>query len=197
MNRERRLVVMAGFAATAGLAIQPVSGQQTDSSVPIGGALPRPPLDVEIRFDEAARAAAADDFGHLVHETPEAVVLPASARDVATTVRWAAEHGRQCAPQAQRHSVFGRSQIRNGIVIDMSPLRAVHSVQSDRIVVEAGATWSDVLAVTLPQGLTPPVLTDYVGRCVTPKRKFHPNHILAPGYDVLTRHPIHHDEGVL
>jgi len=30
------------------------------------------------------------------------------------------------------------------------------------VVVEAGATWSDVLRTTLAQGKTPPVLTDYL-----------------------------------
>jgi FAD/FMN-containing dehydrogenase len=30
------------------------------------------------------------------------------------------------------------------------------------VVVDAGAKWSEVLAATLPQGLTPPVLTDYL-----------------------------------
>ena len=32
----------------------------------------------------------------------------------------------------------------------------------DRVVVDAGAKWSEVLAATLPRGLTPPVLTDYL-----------------------------------
>jgi cytokinin dehydrogenase len=50
-----------------------------------------PPLDGEIRFEARARAAAAEDFGHLVHHTPEGVVLPASDEDVAAAVRWAAE----------------------------------------------------------------------------------------------------------
>jgi FAD/FMN-containing dehydrogenase len=51
--------------------------------------------------------------------------------------------------------------VHEGIVIDMRRLRAV-AVESDRVVAEAGATWSEVLAVTLPRGLTPPVLTDYL-----------------------------------
>ncbi len=121
-----------------------------------------PLLDGEIRFDAPTLAAAADDFGHIVHRTPEGVVLPASDQDVATTIRWAAERGRQVAPQGRRHSVFGRAQAPAGLVIDMSALRTVHTVQSDRIVVDAGATWTDVLAATLPQGLTPPVLTEYL-----------------------------------
>lgn len=34
--------------------------------------------------------------------------------------------------------------------------------EGDRVVVEAGATWSDVLRATLAQGKAPPVLTDYL-----------------------------------
>jgi FAD/FMN-containing dehydrogenase len=48
----------------------------------------------------------------------------------------------------------------------MSRLRTVHDVQGDRAVVDAGVTWGEVLAATLPQGLVPPVLTDYLGLSV-------------------------------
>jgi hypothetical protein len=41
-----------------------------------------PPLGGELRFDDPARAAAAEDFGHPVHRTPEGVLLPASAAAV-------------------------------------------------------------------------------------------------------------------
>jgi cytokinin dehydrogenase len=58
--------------------------------------------------------------------------------------------------------VYGRSQTRGGIVIDMTQLKRVHSVERDRVAVEAGATWNEVLAATLPKGLAPPVLTDYL-----------------------------------
>jgi FAD/FMN-containing dehydrogenase len=62
---------------------------------------------------------------------------------------------RKIVPQGQSHSVYGRAQVRAGIVIDMTQLRTVHDVQNDRVVVDAGAKWSEVLAATLPQSLTP------------------------------------------
>jgi cytokinin dehydrogenase len=108
------------------------------------------------------RAAAANDFGHLVPQMPEAVLLPASAQDVAAMVRRAAGQGRRFAAQGRRHSVFGRAQARNGVVADMGRLRTIHAVQRDRVVVDAGATWREVVAATLPHGRTPPVLTDYL-----------------------------------
>jgi cytokinin dehydrogenase len=117
-------------------------------------------LDGEIRFDEPTRAAAADDFGHLVHRTPHAVVRPASAEDVATAVRWAARDARRFAPQGRRHSVFGRSQVDGGVVADMTALRTVHAVEDDRVTVDAGATWRDVLTASLPR--IPAGLPDYL-----------------------------------
>jgi cytokinin dehydrogenase len=121
-----------------------------------------PTLDGELRFDEATRGAAADDFGHLVHRAPEAVLLAGSRSDVANTIRWAAGRGRKLAPRGNGHSTFGRSEVEHGIVADMSRLRNIGAVEGDRIVVEAGAKWSEVLDVTLAQGMTPPVLTDYL-----------------------------------
>jgi cytokinin dehydrogenase len=121
-----------------------------------------PRLEGTMRFDEGARRRASDDFGHLVHRTPEGVLLPASADDVAAAIRWAAARGIAFAARGQGHSTFGRSQVEGGIVGDMSCLRTVGAVEGDWVVVEAGATWSDVLSVTLEQGMTPPVLADYL-----------------------------------
>jgi cytokinin dehydrogenase len=120
-------------------------------------------LDGELRLDRAARAAASDDFGHMVHRTPLGVLLPGSDEDIARTVRWSSALHGSVAPQGRSHSVWGRSQVGpRGVVVDMSTLRSVRSVESDRVVVDAGATWSDVLAATLPHGRTPPVLCDYL-----------------------------------
>ena len=121
-----------------------------------------PRLDGELHFDEAARRAAAGDFGHIVERTPKGVLVAASATDLAATIQWAARRGRSFAARGRGHSTFGRSQVRGGIVADMSRLRRIGPVHDDRVVVEAGAKWSDLLAVTLPQGKTPPVLTDYL-----------------------------------
>ena len=112
--------------------------------------------------DPAARRAAADDFGHIVTRRPEGVLVAATAGDVASTIRWAGRCGRRFAARGQGHSTFGRSQVRGGIVADMSRLRSIGPVRGDRVVVEAGAKWSELLARTLARGKTPPVLTDYL-----------------------------------
>ena len=159
MDLTRRTVLLAGLAA-ASVTVGTAATEGTFAAH--SRELPLPPLDGELRFDKAARIAAADDFGHIVHRTPKGVLLPVSDQDVATTIRWAGGLGRKIAPQGQSHSVYGRAQVHDGIVIDMTQLRTVHDVQNDRVVVDAGAKWSEVLAATLLQGLTPPVLTDYL-----------------------------------
>jgi FAD/FMN-containing dehydrogenase len=58
--------------------------------------------------------------------------------------------------------VFGRAQAPDGVVIDMRCLKRILDVSRDRIVVQAGATRSEVLDTTLPRGLVPLVLTDYL-----------------------------------
>ena len=126
------------------------------------GPLPPQPLDGELRFDEATRDGCADDFGHIVHEIPEGVLLPRSADDIAKTIQWAVQRGTQLAPRGQSHSTFGRSQVADGIVADMSTLRSMGAIERDRVVVEAGAKWSEVLRATLAEGKTPPVLTEYL-----------------------------------
>ena len=123
-------------------------------------AMPR--LDGELVADQAALAAAADDFGHLVHRTPSFVLRPGSIEDVSRTIEWAQGRGFTVAARGQGHSVYGRSQASGGVVIDMTTRRTIGEVSDDRVAVDAGATWSDVVAATLPSGLTPPVLTDYL-----------------------------------
>ena len=100
-----------------------------------------PSIDGAFDCDPNARAAAARDFGHILHKEPRAVVRPASVRDIGSLMRWAAERGIGVAARGQGHSTYGRSMAEDGIVIDMSAISTVHAVEPDRIVVDAGATW--------------------------------------------------------
>ncbi|MGH8825828.1 MAG: FAD-binding protein [Jiangellaceae bacterium] len=121
-----------------------------------------PPLDGELLTDAASRDAAADDFGHIVHRRPFAVLRPGSVDDIVTMVRFANAHLIHVAARGQGHSTFGQPQVEDGLVIDMSTLSAVHHVGTDRAVVDGGAVWSSLLTSALAQGRTPPVLTDYI-----------------------------------
>ena len=156
LARLTRRDAIVGAAAAAWATRTAIPAQAAPRSRPL------PALDGELRFDRATRRAAADDFGHLVQRVPEAVLVAASRDDVAKTIRWAGRRGLRFAARGNGHSTFGRAQVEHGIVADMSRLRSIGAVEGDRIVVEAGAKWSEVLDVTLAQGMTPPVLTDYL-----------------------------------
>ena len=147
MDANRRTLLLSGMAATA------AHGAATAHADALEG---------RMRCDEPARAAAADDFGHIVHDRPKAVLRPQSAGEVAAAIRWASARGLHFAAQGRRHSVFGRGMAADGIVAEMSELRTIHDVQGDRVVVDAGATWREMLAATLPRGLAPPVLPEYL-----------------------------------
>lgn len=169
MATDRRSLLRAGLAVTAlgaagGLAIPLVNAVRQNPAMgeATGEAISASSIDGRLRRDAKSLNSAADDFGHIIHRQPSGVLEPGSARDVAMGIRRAAETGKKVAAQGEGHSVYGRAQVDGGLVIDMSTLKTVHSVESDRVVVDAGAKWSEVLAVTLPKGLTPPVLADYL-----------------------------------
>ena len=113
--------------------------------------------------DPATLDAFADDFGHIVHHTPVAVLKPAAVEDVASAVRFCRQHGIEVAMRGQGHSTAGQSQVRGGLVIDSSTLNAIERVGDFQVRVQAGITWRDLLARIVPLGLHPPVLTGLSG----------------------------------
>ena len=123
----------------------------------------RPSLNGDLSCDLGIRAEAAGDFGRLIHRQPRAVARPASSADIASLIRWAGSRGLKVAARGQGHSIYGRSLSEDGVVIDMSGIDTIRHVQPYHVVVDAGATWKNVLDATLKQGLTPPVLTNYLG----------------------------------
>lgn len=120
-----------------------------------------PPLSGRLLFDESDLDAAADDFGHIVHRRPRAVLQPGSVNDVEAMVRFCYDLHIPVAARGQGHATFGQAQAAGGLVIEMSTLDAV-VVDGDRATVQAGARWSGLLSASLPLGLTPPVLNDYL-----------------------------------
>lgn len=116
----------------------------------------------ELTTDPEALADAATDFGHLVEARPRAVLRPGSTDDIAAVLRRATQHAMPVVARGCGHSAHGQAQTRDGIVIDLTQLAEVHDIGDDHVTVDAGATWASVLRATLPHGLTPPVLTDYL-----------------------------------
>ena len=125
-----------------------------------------PPLDGMLLTDPASLTAVADDFGHVVHCQPVAVLKPGSIDDIVQMVRFARQQGLKIGGRGQGHTVFGQSQVEAGVVIDMSTLNKPPIIAADRAQVRAGVPWRTLLEATLAAGLTPPVLTDYLGLSV-------------------------------
>jgi FAD/FMN-containing dehydrogenase len=121
-----------------------------------------PPLSGVLYTDNTTLTAAADDFGHILHRQPIAVLKPGSIEDIIRIIQFGRTHNIKIAARGQGHSTYGQSQVEAGVVIDMSTLNKIHSIGADRAIVEAGVVWSQLLQQTLKQGLTPPVLTDYI-----------------------------------
>jgi len=121
-----------------------------------------PVFDGVLLLDDASRAAAADDFGHLIHHQPLAVLKPASVSDVVKLIKFARQNNIQVAARGQGHSTQGQSQVEAGVVVDMSTLATVHEINPTDALVDGGTRWLDLLAQTIPQGLTPPTLVDFL-----------------------------------
>lgn len=128
--------------------------------------VPLPPLDGTLTADPAALAAFADDFGHMVHRTPVAVLSPGSVDDVAAIVRFARRHGLRVSGRGQGHTVLGQSQVEAGVIVDMRSLDQLHHVGEDRVIADAGARWRDILIASTAVGRTPPVVTGFTGTTV-------------------------------
>lgn len=163
---RRRLV--GGAAATAAAAVVVAFDPTTRSwATEIGrNTVAVPALDGSLIMDRQARNEAADDYGHIVHRLPIAVLRPGSVNDIVAMVRYARALQLKIAMRGQGHVCFGQAQVEAGIVIDSRSLNSVHAIHADHAVVGPGLTWGQLLGATAPQGLTPPVLTDYMGLSV-------------------------------
>ncbi|HKG47561.1 MAG TPA: FAD-binding protein [Pyrinomonadaceae bacterium] len=121
-----------------------------------------PTFDGVLLLDDASRAAAADDFGHLVHRQPLAVLKPGSVTDVVELVRFARRNNIKVAARGQAHSTQGQAQVEAGVVVDMATLTTVHKINQTNALVDGGTRWLDLLTQSIPQGLTPPTLVDFL-----------------------------------
>lgn len=119
-----------------------------------------PPLEGALHVSSRALEDAADDFGHVVSRRPSAILRPGSVEDVVQMVRFARRHRLKIGPRGQAHTMYGHTHVEAGIVIDMRTLATIHSIGEDRAEVDAGVLWSELVARSVSQGRTPPVLTD-------------------------------------
>jgi cytokinin dehydrogenase len=122
-----------------------------------------PPLDGVLVMDATSLAADAVDVGNIVHHTPVAVLRPGSVEDIQVMIRFCRRLRIKVGARGQGHTTFGQSQVEAGLVIEMSSLGKVHSVDPTRADVDAGVLWKNLLQTIVPQGLTPPALTGFTG----------------------------------
>jgi cytokinin dehydrogenase len=165
-SRRRFVQGMMGGAVVLGFDPRRRSWVSDAAAVEPFAALPR--LDGVLHTD--GLAAFATDFGRIVSRTPRAVLTPGSVNDIATIVRFAREHHLKVAANGQSgtddmresHSNFGQSQVQAGVIIDMKPLATIHGIDCESADVGAGLHWTALFDAAEAQGVTPPVLTDYV-----------------------------------
>lgn len=130
------------------------------------GSFPHNRLTGVLKTDEDNCKAAAGDFGQIVSRMPIGVLVPADYQDISVTLKFAAEAKIPVSIRGRGHSCYGQTQVDKGIVIDMRGMTQIHSIDDKSIVVDAGATWQSVVERTVANGLTPPILTDFLGLTV-------------------------------
>ena len=165
----RRHLLQAAIASAAVVAFNPVSRvwatEAEIDSEPEDSVLQVPPLDGQLLLDAGTQATAADDFGHIIHQSPWAVLVPGSIRDIRKMVKFARTHSLSITGTrgvGQSHSSYGQAQVDGGIIVDMSGMNEIGQVGCNSVWVQAGARWSAILQATLPYGKSPPTLTDYI-----------------------------------
>jgi len=105
-----------------------------------------------LEYDEARRV-----WNGMIDKRPAVIARCAGTADVAEAIRFAREYDVPLSVRGGGHNVAGTALVDDGVVIDLSAMRAVHADPVGRTVhVQAGATWADVDRVTAPLGLATP-----------------------------------------
>jgi FAD/FMN-containing dehydrogenase len=96
-------------------------------------------------------------YNAMIDKHPAAIAYCADESDVAAAVRYANEHGLRIAVRGGGHNGGGLGSVDDGVVIDLSQMKAVSVDASARIAhVQGGALLKDVLETTYQHGLTIP-----------------------------------------
>jgi len=100
-------------------------------------------------YDDARRV-----FNAMIDRRPAAVVRPLDTEDVVRAVRFTRDSGLALAVRGGGHSVPGFGTLDDGIVIDLSGMRAVDvDAEKRRARAQGGATWGDFNDATHAYGL--------------------------------------------
>ena len=106
----------------------------------------------DARYDEA-RAL----FNAMIDKRPALIAFCTSADDVAAAIRFAREQDLPLAVRGGGHNGGGLASVDDGVVIDLSPMKAVSVDPATRTVrVGGGCVWGEVDAATGPHNLAVP-----------------------------------------
>ena len=100
-------------------------------------------------YEEARRV-----YNAMIQRNPAVIVRCETTGDVAAAVDYARENGLDLAVRGGSHSVPGFGTVDDGVVIDLSPMRAVSVDPGNRTArAQGGATWGDFNDATHEHGL--------------------------------------------
>jgi len=104
------------------------------------------------RYDEARTL-----FNAMIDRRPALIAYCASRDDVAAAIRFAREHDLTIAVRGGGHNGGGLGSVDEGVVIDLSPLKAVSvDPATGAVRVGGGCVWGEVDAATGPHNLAVP-----------------------------------------
>jgi FAD binding domain/Berberine and berberine like len=98
--------------------------------------------------------AARGTFNVLIDQRPEAIAIPADAREVAAVVSYAREHGLRVAPQATGHNAGPLGSLEDTLILNTSALTGVSvDAGARRVRVGTATRWRDVVPQLSELGL--------------------------------------------
>ena len=93
----------------------------------------------------------------MIDKHPALIVRCATTSDAVSTVNFAREHGLLLAVRGGGHHIAGTAMCDEGVVLDLSQMRAARvDPAAARVTVEGGATLGDIDAATQAHGLATP-----------------------------------------
>lgn len=111
---------------------------------------------------ESQRHQYSQDFGKLLYGVPAIVVKPSNTQDLAQILKLANEFKATVNIRGTAHSCFGQSLAPDGILIVQDALEQHLEIEGDRVSVSGHLTWNTLETTLNAQGLSCPVLTDYL-----------------------------------
>jgi cytokinin dehydrogenase len=126
------------------------------------GAIARASAPPAIDSDPGAIDACASDWSLARHGSPRGVVTPDSVDALARVFLWASATSSRVTVQGRRRSAALQSLADGGVVVSTARLDRVLALGDGWVTVEAGLPWDRLVALLLPLGIVPPVLTSYL-----------------------------------